>query len=182
MRRGRWTHMGAVAAVAAALGVLGASAPAHAGDGVGVLVGYGIIKQKRLDFESQGHLISVGVHSPGDSLEDGFFASATFDFVIDQEYSDLTQLGFTFEGAYAFGSSFLAGYVGFAMRTSIDGYPRPSWSPMDPGAVAGFIVLMGPVGLGAEFRGWLGWNVYEDFDNRIEPYFDARLYLSVNFD
>lgn len=179
MQRGRWTL---AAAAVTALMVLATAAPARAGDGVGVLVGYGLVKQTRLDFESEGHLLSIGVHSPGDALEDGFFASATFDFVIDHEYDDLTQLAFTFEGAYAFGTSFLAGYAGMAIRSGIDGYPKPSWSPLDLGGVAGFIVLMGPVGMGAEVRGWLGWNIYEDIDNRIEPYFDARVYMSVNFD
>jgi hypothetical protein len=176
MRRGGWTFGAALVAVAT---VLGASGPAAASDGIGVLVGYGYVKQERMGFASEGHLLSIGIHSPGDALEDGIFAAATFDFVVDHTYDDLTQLAFTFEGAYAWGSSFLGGYLGFAMRTGIDGYPKASWSPLDPGGVLGFIVLMGPVGIGGEFRGWLGWNVYQDLSNEIEPYFDARMYMSI---
>jgi len=176
MRGGGWTFG---AALAAALALLLPSAPARAEDGIGFLVGYGYVKQERLGFASEGHLLSVGIHTPGTALEDGVFASATVDVVIDHEYEDLTQLALTLEGAYAFGASFMAGYAGFAMRTGIDGYPKSSWSPFDPGGVLGFIVLMGPLGLGGEVRGWLGWNVYQDLSNEIEPYFDARMYMSL---
>lgn len=159
-----------------------ASPRADASDGPGLLVGYGLIRQERLAYSSEGHMFSVGIHTPGDALEDGLFAAFTFDFVIDYEYTDLTQLAFTFEGAYAWGSDVFGTYLGVCMRSGIDGYPKASWSPMDPGAVLGLIAFLGPVGIGAEFRGWLGWNVYDDLDNQIEPYFDARVFMSVALD
>ena len=170
----------AVAAVlAAGLCLLGWSGSAHADDEIGILLGYGYVKQSRMSFDSEGHLLSIGVHSPGSMLEDGMFASVTVDFVVDHEYTDLTQLALTMEGAYAWGGDVFAGYGGFAMRCGVDGYPDSSWSPLDPGVVVGFIVMLGPIGVGAEFRGWLGWNVYQDLTNRIEPYFDARAYVSM---
>jgi hypothetical protein len=169
---------GAVAALVALLSLAGWSGRAAAQE-MGVLAGYGYVKQDRMGFGSEGHLLSIGIHTVDSMLESGIFASATIDFVIDHEYTDLTQLAVTIEGAYAWGGDVFNGYAGMALRCGVDGYPDSSWSPLDPGAVVGFIVLMGPLGLGAEFRGWLGWDVYQDVTNRIEPYFDARAYMSV---
>lgn len=167
-----------LAAVAALL-VLAPSAPAHAGDGPGVLMSYGYIAQTRKGDDSTGHLLAIGIHSPGEAIDyEEMFFEASLEFVVDREYDDLTQIAFTGEFAYAMGSRYFGFWSGMAIRTGIDGYPKASWSPMDLGVVLGLGAFLEVVGIGAEGRGWLGWNVYEDLDITIEPYWDFRVWVS----
>ena len=169
--------------------LFGGVASARGDSNVGFLIGYGYVKQTRLDAASEGHLFSIGIHTGSEVLEEGLFGAFTFDFVIDHVYEDLTQLSLAWEFGYAFGGRNFAGYFGGAIRSGIDGYSGgdtpdnadSSWSPLDPGAVLGMVALLGGYGIGAEARGWLGWNFYEDGDNAIEPYFDARVYMSLLF-
>lgn len=183
----RFARAGVVGALA--VSVLAGAMPAQADSDIGFFAGYGYLRQERLGLEVQGHLLSVGIHTGSNMLEDGLFAAFSLDFAIDSVYKDLTALGLTWEFGYGFGSEVFGAYVGGAIRSGVDGYSgedtvdnaNSSWSPLDPGAVVGLVALLGSYGIGAELRGWLGWNFYESGDMAIEPYFDARLFMSALF-
>jgi len=165
--------------IAALVGLL--PAPATASDTIGVVMGYGFIGQKRMGVESEGHHLSIGIHSPPPMAGDGLFVMVTLDLVIDRKYEDLTRLALSWSGAWAFGSDSLFGYLGPCFRTGVDGYPKPTFSPLDVGVVGGFALFFGPIGMGGEARVWLGWNIYEDYENEIEPHYDARVFVSYAF-
>jgi hypothetical protein len=175
--------------VVVATGLVLGSVPVRADSSAGVMVGYGYLQQTRLGAESKGHLFSIGIHTGSEILEEGMFGAISLDFAVDHVFKDLSALGMTFEYGYAFGTRFFGGYVGGALRTGLDGYSgqdtvdnaNSSWAPFDPGAMVGIVALLGSYGIGAELRGWLGMNFYESGDTAFEPYFDARLYMSLLF-
>lgn len=184
----RSTMRAGVAGVVAAAVAAGAL-PAHADSDVGFFAGYGYLRQERLGLEVEGHLLSVGIHTGSSLLEEGMFGAFSLDFAIDSVYKDLSAIGLTWEFGYGFGSEVFGAYVGGAIRSGLDGYSgqdtpdnaNSSWAPLDPGAIVGIVALLGSYGIGAELRGWLGWNFYESGDMAIEPYFDARLFMSALF-
>lgn len=182
-----FTRAGIAGVVAA--GVALTAVPAHADSDIGMFAGYGYLRQDRRSAQSEGHLLSVGIHSGSSLLEQGLFTAISIDFAIDYVYKDLSAFGLTAEFGYGFGSEVFGAYVGGAIRSGLDGYSGAdttenavsSWAPIDPGAVVGIIALLGSYGIGAELRGWLGWNFYEDSEMAIEPYFDARIFMSALF-
>ena len=153
---------------------------AHAGDKGGPAIGYGMVYQKRLDVESKGHLIAIGFKMQDNNV----FLLTDLEIVIDDEFHDVTQYGLSTTAGAALGGETAGVYLGGGVRSSIDGYPRPSWSPIDLGLALGLYLNLGPVGIGADGRYWLGFNMYgqgdkgEEATSKIEPYVDWRIWLS----
>lgn len=183
----RFTRASVAGALVAILGLT--AVPAQAESDIGMFAGYGYLRQDRRGANAEGHLLSVGIHTGSSLLEEGLFAAFSLDFAVDYVYKDLSNIGLTWEFGYGFGSRVFGAYVGGAIRSGLDGYSGAdtsdnavsSWAPLDPGAMVGIVALLGSYGIGAELRGWLGWNFYEDSEMAIEPYFDARLFMSVLF-
>ncbi len=168
-----------------ALVLLVLTSVAHADDKKsGVTFGYGLLHQKRLGEQSKGHLVNIGAILNTEKL----MVHAGFQFAIDYEYKDGTQYSLFAVAAYKLGWRFFGLYLGGGYKMSLDGYPEPSWSPFDLGAALGLYINAGPVFIGMDWRGWLGFNIYSVREGsrreggvKIEPYQEAQIYLGIMF-
>ena len=164
------------------LSALGAPA-ARADSPLSVIFGYGGLYQTRQDVDVAAHVVAIGAAG---RLSDEMYSIFDIQFGIDQEYSDFCHLSLSFMTGYAVGPEAFTFWIGGGARYALDGYPDPSGA-LDIGLGAGFLSMFGgAVGLGADFRGWLGLNWYsdrqsDDISFLIEPYFEWRAYVAVGF-
>ncbi|NUN13703.1 MAG: hypothetical protein HUU55_08700 [Myxococcales bacterium] len=143
-----------------------------------ITAAYGNVYRTRQDTYLSGHLLTIGAHTGPESILSGTFGQATFDFVLDMDSRQLSAFALTGEAGLTFGTDVLGGFLLAALRTGVDRLPEQSWTPLDPGVCAGAVLFVGPVAIGTEARGWLGWSVYAE-GMEAEPYFDFRIFLSA---